>query len=140
MANIIICSEAGIFSAFSMIHFTCQIVWPQVTGSVLSPVSQSHLFANVLIVICMRQQSGKGERERWRAKDEGLEEILFIYQCTYKVIIRSWFMAHGNPWYGGLGFAHGLDRINLNGSWLSRLAKLRYCSLPPDLILIRTFK
>ena len=28
----------------------------------------------------MRQQSGKGERERWRTKDEGLEEILFIYQ------------------------------------------------------------
>ena len=25
----------------------------------------------------------------------------------------SWFMAHGYPWYVGLGFAHGLHRINL---------------------------
>ena len=64
----------------------------------------------------------------------------YLSTNSYKVIIRSWFMAHGNPWYGGLGFAHGLDRINLNGSWLSRLAKLRYCSWPPDLTLIRTFK
>ena len=28
-------------------------------------------------------------------------------------LIRSWFMAHGYPWYSGLGFAHGIDRSNL---------------------------